>query len=177
MGAGASTSRPTTDAPKVAIVGGGYGGIKLAQQLQDVAHVVVFDRKEFAYHNIAAPRAVVHDVANRLLIPFTRALRNGLVLKAPVTRVTRAGEVHADGFSRPMQFDFVVVATGSANTFPAKEPPETVEEMRDLLARYQRAVEGVRVACARARARACARQLPASSHLAAAMCAFRRAAL
>ena len=46
--------------PAVVIIGGGYGGINVARQLDDVTRDVLVEPKDAFVHNVAALRALVN---------------------------------------------------------------------------------------------------------------------
>ena len=56
---GNSPSSPPEDAPRVVIVGGGYGGITAAMKLLNKVHLTVIDERDCLHHNVAAVRACV----------------------------------------------------------------------------------------------------------------------
>ena len=43
-------------ARRVVVIGGGYAGIRLARQLDEVTEVILVDRKEVFFHRIASLR-------------------------------------------------------------------------------------------------------------------------
>jgi NADH dehydrogenase FAD-containing subunit len=79
---GGSGSRENSEKkPVVLIIGGGYGGVQCARQLDKTGQffVVLIDRKSYFFHNVAALRASVEqDFARRILVPYDRLLTNGL---------------------------------------------------------------------------------------------------
>lgn len=103
----------------VAIVGGGYAGITVAQALDDHVDVVLIDPKDSFVHNVAALRALVdpawHD---RLFLPYDRLLRHGRVVQSTVVAAGPTG-VHLTS-GETITADYVVLATGSGYPYPAK---------------------------------------------------------
>ena len=74
--------------PKVVIVGGGFVGTKIAQDLDKDFNVVVLDKKKVFFNNIAALRPVVQpEFVARLFVPLDRALKNGKFVQAEVEEV------------------------------------------------------------------------------------------
>ena len=68
---------------EVIVIGGGYGGIRLARQLDEYARVTLVDRKEVFFHRIAALRAGVQEEwTTTPFIPYDRLLANGRVMVA-----------------------------------------------------------------------------------------------
>src|SRR5712671_4534810 len=103
----------------VVVVGGGYGGIRAAKALDDVADVTLVDPTEAFVHNVAAWRALVDpEWLDRIFFPYEHLLAHGrFVLDRAVAvdgrRVTLAsGDV--------LEPDYLVLATGSSYPFPAK---------------------------------------------------------
>jgi NADH dehydrogenase FAD-containing subunit len=108
---------------QVVVVGGGYGGFKVAQALDDVADVVLVERKDAFVHNVAALRAAVDpEWAEKIFLPYDRLLRRGRVLRDRAVRV-RPGEVTLARGGR-VGADYIVLATGSTYPFPAKSPAD-----------------------------------------------------
>jgi NADH dehydrogenase FAD-containing subunit len=65
---------PTARA-SVVVVGGGYGGIKAAKALDDVAEVTLVDPTDAFVHNIAAWRALVDpEWLERIFFPYEHLL-------------------------------------------------------------------------------------------------------
>jgi NADH dehydrogenase FAD-containing subunit len=103
----------------VAVVGGGYGGIALAKELDEDAGVVLIDPRDAFVHHVAALRGLVEPGwVDRLFYPYERLLAHGRVV------TDRAVRVDADritlGSGERIAADFVVLATGAASPFPAK---------------------------------------------------------
>jgi NADH dehydrogenase FAD-containing subunit len=130
--------------PTVLVVGGGYGGIRVAKALDDIAEVTLVDPKEAFVHNIAAWRALVEpEWLERIFFPYERLLASGRFVRSSAasidgTRVTLAtGDV--------LDADYLVLATGSSYPFPAKnEEPDVatarqrVEEAHEALLAAER---------------------------------------
>src|SRR5437879_1610103 len=77
--------------PTVLVVGGGYGGIRVAKALDDIAEVTLFDPKEAFVHNIAAWRALVDPKwLDRIFFPYERLLAEGRFLRGRATSVDSA---------------------------------------------------------------------------------------
>ncbi|MDT4926674.1 MAG: apoptosis-inducing factor 2 [Pseudonocardiales bacterium] len=113
------TARTDGDRPTVVVVGGGYGGIRVAKALDETSDVVLVEPKDAFMHNIAALRALVDPSwLPRIYFPYEGLLANGRVVRdravlvEPHRVVTAAGE-QIDG-------DYIVLATGSSYPFPAK---------------------------------------------------------
>ena len=103
----------------VIIVGGGYGGAATAKALDDIADVVLIEPKDAFVHNIAALRALVDpEWTDRIFYPYRRLLSRGRVIH------DRAVQVEADavtiGSGERIPADYIVLASGSTYSFPAK---------------------------------------------------------
>jgi NADH dehydrogenase FAD-containing subunit len=111
----------------VAIVGGGYGGFTAAKALDDVADVVLIERKDAFFHNIAALRALVEpDWLPRIFYPYDKLLGHGRVVHG------RAVQVHPDRVEldtgEVIAADYIVLATGSTYPYPAKSDVDSSAE-------------------------------------------------
>jgi NADH dehydrogenase FAD-containing subunit len=106
-------------AARVAVVGGGYGGVTVAKALDDVADVVLIEPRDAFVHNVAALRAVADPAwADRMFLPYDRLLTRGRVRRDRAVRVS-AGAVEL-GSGVVVAADYIVLATGSAFPYPAK---------------------------------------------------------
>ena len=105
--------------PAVVIIGGGYGGINVARQLDDVASVVLVEPKDAFVHNVAALRALVNPAwLPRIYLPYGGLLSHGRVAADRAVKVDAGRVVLASGEELPA--DYLVLATGSSYPFPAK---------------------------------------------------------
>ncbi|CAM3275948.1 NAD(P)/FAD-dependent oxidoreductase [Stackebrandtia soli] len=115
----------------VVVVGGGYGGIAVAQSLDADADVVLIDPKDAFVHNVAALRAVVDPTwADQMFFPYETLLKNGRVVRDWVVSVDRWGVRLASGVS--INADYIVLATGTTYSFPAK-----VDELQSSAAKMR----------------------------------------
>lgn len=105
--------------PTVVVVGGGYGGIHVAKELDSFAAVTLIEPRETFVHNVAALRAVVApEWVDRLFIPYDGLLAHGRVLRDRAVDVRPGRVALASGAA--LEADYIVLATGSAYPFPAK---------------------------------------------------------
>ena len=105
--------------PAVVIIGGGYGGINVARELDDVASVVLVEPKDAFVHNVAALRALVNPAwLPRIYLPYGGLLSHGRVVQDRAVKVDAGRVVLASGEELPA--DYLVLATGSSYPFPAK---------------------------------------------------------
>lgn len=103
----------------VAVVGGGYGGTLVAEALDAEAEVVLIDPRD-AFVNVAGSlRALTRpDWAHNVFFPYRALLRRGRVVRGSASSVD-AGGVSLAGGGR-VDADYVVLATGSAYSYPAR---------------------------------------------------------
>ncbi|XP_013845884.2 apoptosis-inducing factor 2 isoform X3 [Sus scrofa] len=105
----------------VVIVGGGFGGIAAASQLQALnIPFVLVDMKDSFHHNVAALRASVErGFAKKTFISysvtFKENFRQGLVVEIDLKNQTVLLE---DG--EALSFSHLILATGSTGLFPGK---------------------------------------------------------
>ncbi|XP_034519478.1 ferroptosis suppressor protein 1 [Ailuropoda melanoleuca] len=108
-------------AVRVVIVGGGFGGIAAASQLQALnIPFLLVDMKDSFHHNVAALRASVESgFAKKTFISYTvtfkENFRQGLVVDIDLQNQTVLLE---DGEALP--FSHLILATGSTGLFPGK---------------------------------------------------------
>ncbi|HTF11616.1 MAG TPA: FAD-dependent oxidoreductase [Asanoa sp.] len=105
--------------PSVVVLGGGYGGLRTAKALDDVADVTLIDPSDAFQHNVAAWRALVEPAwIDRIFMPLNRLLHRG--------RYVRDRAIAVDGRTVTLESgtelapDYLVLATGSSYPFPAK---------------------------------------------------------
>ncbi|KAF6107393.1 apoptosis inducing factor mitochondria associated 2 [Phyllostomus discolor] len=128
----------------VVIVGGGFGGIAAASQLQarNVPFTLV-DAKDSFHHNVAALRASVESgFAKKTFIPYSvsykERFRQGLVVEIDLTNQTVLLE---DGEVLP--FSHLILATGSTGPFPGKlnqafSQQDAIQAYEDMVQQVQR---------------------------------------
>ncbi|QBI54356.1 FAD-dependent oxidoreductase [Streptomonospora litoralis] len=105
--------------PTVAVIGGGYGGISVAAQLDAAADVVLVDPRDAFVHSTASLRSLADPAwIDRIFLPYDRLLRRGRVVRDRAERVDPRGAVLASG--ERIDADYTVLATGSGYPFPAK---------------------------------------------------------
>ncbi|MGQ4403045.1 NAD(P)/FAD-dependent oxidoreductase [Streptomyces hayashii] len=125
----------------VVVIGGGYAGVRLTQQLASTAPVTLVDRKEVFFHRIASLRAGVRpEWSVTPFIPYDRLLRDGrmVVGKAVSIDTTARQVVMATGERLP--YDVVVIASGADYPEPARFTGVTAEETIESFAAHQRKV-------------------------------------
>ncbi len=112
---------PETDLPRLVIVGGGFGGIKLAQALRNApVQVVMFDR-----HNYHTFQPLLYQVATGGLEPDSIAFPLRKVFEGYKNFHFRVAEVNRlDAGSQTLyttigelQYDYLVLSTGSETSF------------------------------------------------------------
>ncbi|WP_052422610.1 NAD(P)/FAD-dependent oxidoreductase [Nonomuraea candida] len=130
-------SRSAETRPSVVVLGGGYGGYKVAKLLDDVADVTLVDPTDAFVHNVASWRALVEpEWLDRIFLPYRRLLVNGRFLRDRAVAVDGRHVTLASG--RTIEPDYLVLATGSAYPFPAKtDRPETEAAKAELRAAHE----------------------------------------
>ena len=104
---------------RVAVIGGGYGGVTVAKGLDPLAEVILIEQKDQFVHHAAALRAAVDTVwEHAIFMPYTNLLSRGQVVRGTVSAVDGT-TVHVFGHD-PIEADYIVFATGSTYPFPAK---------------------------------------------------------
>jgi NADH dehydrogenase FAD-containing subunit len=123
--------------PSVVVVGGGYGGYKVAKFLDDVADVTLVDKTDAFMHNVAAWRALVEPKwLDEIFLPYSRLLANGRFIQDRVVEADGRRVTLASG--QVLEPDYLVLATGSAYPFPAKiDEPDTASAKARALAAHE----------------------------------------
>lgn len=105
--------------PSVVVIGGGYGGYKVAKALDGVADVTLVDPSDAFLHNVASWRALVEpEWLDRIFFPYDRLLHNGHFLRDQAVEVDGRQVTLASGTR--LEPDYLVLATGSYYPTPAK---------------------------------------------------------
>lgn len=143
---GNSSSSSSSSAPKhacqVVIVGGGYGGIQLAVQLDSYCKVILVDPKDAFHHNVGALRAIVEPAfIKKTLIPYEETLKHGSFVKDRVVSCNISRKTVALASGEEISYDFLVFACGSFVPFPGKVPLGT--SMRDAEKLYSECADQV----------------------------------
>ncbi|UUU26488.1 NAD(P)/FAD-dependent oxidoreductase [Streptomyces sp. DSM 40750] len=126
---------------EVIVIGGGYGGIRLAKQLDEVARVTLVDRKEVFFHRIASLRAGVHEAwTTTPFIPYDRLLRNGRVVVGKAIDIDTGERQVKLATGERLPYDVVVIATGADYPEPARFLGTTTEEAAKTFAAHQESV-------------------------------------
>ncbi|XP_066205709.1 ferroptosis suppressor protein 1 isoform X2 [Saccopteryx leptura] len=127
---------------RVVIVGGGFGGIAAASQLQALnIPFVLVDMRDSFHHNVAALRASVESgFAKKTFISystsFKESFRQGVVVGIDLTNQRVLLE---DGAALP--FSHLILATGSTGIFPGKF--SQVSSQQDAIQAYENMVKQV----------------------------------
>lgn len=126
---------------EIIVIGGGYGGIRLAKQLDEVARVTLVDRKEVFFHRIAALRAGVHEAwTTTPFIPYDRLLRNGRVVTGKAVGIDTGERQVTLATGERLPYDVVVIATGADYPEPARFLGTTTEEAGKTFTAHQESV-------------------------------------
>lgn len=132
-------------ATKVAVIGGGYGGVAVAKALDEFAEVSLIEPRETFVHNVASLRAVVNPGwIERIFLPYDHLLSRGRVVRDRAAEVGAGGVTLASG--ERIEVDVIILATGSRYPYPAKIDLEDVAEATaKLLATHQALADSERV--------------------------------
>ncbi|MDT0304992.1 NAD(P)/FAD-dependent oxidoreductase [Streptomonospora wellingtoniae] len=118
--------------PTVAVVGGGYAGISVAAQLDDVADVVLVEPRDAFVHSVASLRSLADPAwIDRIFLPYEGLLPRGRVVHDRASRVDHRGTTLASG--ERIAADYTVLATGSGYPFPAKLAEHESTRAKDRL--------------------------------------------
>ena len=115
---------------KVVIVGGGYGGVNVAINLDNYCHVILIDPKPFFHHCIASLRAAVTSAGfeKKVMIPYEPAIKNGEFKQGTVIGVNTSEKYVTLQSEEKVEYDYLIFACGSSNDFPGKLPLGSSEE-------------------------------------------------
>jgi NADH dehydrogenase FAD-containing subunit len=115
----------------VVVIGGGYGGTLVAKELDDAANVILIDPREGFVNAAASLRALTRpDWAPNAFFPFGTLLERGRVMRDRAVSVDPKGVTLASG--RRVEADYLVLATGSGYSYPAKPNPEAGDIAQQL---------------------------------------------
>jgi apoptosis-inducing factor 2 len=115
----------------VVVVGGGYGGTLVAKELDADANVILVDPREGFVNAAAMLRALTRpDWAPNAFFPYENLLERGRVVRDRAVSVDAKGVTLASG--QRIEADYVVLATGSGYSYPAKPNPEADDIVRQL---------------------------------------------
>jgi apoptosis-inducing factor 2 len=127
--------------PSVLVVGGGYGGIKAAKALDDVADVTLVDPKDAFVHNVASWRALVEpEWLDRIFFPYAHLLAHGTFVRDRAVAVDGRRVTLASGAR--LEPDYLILASGSSYPFPAKTDEADTETARARLREAHAALRG-----------------------------------
>ncbi|WP_433221119.1 NAD(P)/FAD-dependent oxidoreductase [Microtetraspora malaysiensis] len=116
----------------VAVIGGGYGGAAVAKALESEADVVLIDPRDAFVNAAGSLRAVTRpDWAGNMFFPFETLLTKGTVVRDRAASVDPDGVILASGGR--VAADYVVLATGSSYTYPAKPVSDSISAAMDDL--------------------------------------------
>jgi NADH dehydrogenase FAD-containing subunit len=127
----------------VAVVGGGYGGASVAKALQSEADVVLIDPRDAFVNAAASLRALTRpDWAPHAFFPFGALLERGRVIRGRAVSVDPGGVTLASG--QRVEADYLVLATGSGYSYPAKPRPgaDDIDQQLDDLRKTHEELSG-----------------------------------
>ncbi|MEV0583966.1 FAD-dependent oxidoreductase [Nonomuraea sp. NPDC050310] len=111
---------------KVVVVGGGYGGAAVAKALDAEAEVVLIDPRDAFVNSAGSLRALAQpDWAGAMFFPYDQWLKRGTVVRDRVVAADPEGVTLASG--QRVEADYLVLATGSSYSYPAKPASDSTE--------------------------------------------------
>ncbi|MGV9382940.1 NAD(P)/FAD-dependent oxidoreductase [Nonomuraea sp. NPDC003707] len=117
---------------KVVVVGGGYGGSALAKALDAEAEVVLVDPRDAFFNTAGSLRSVTRpEWGSNMFFPYSGFLTRGTVIRDRAVSVDPGGVTLASG--QRVEADYLVLATGSSYTYPAKPVADSTEQVLDDL--------------------------------------------
>ncbi len=125
----------------VVVIGGGYGGSALAKALDAEADVVLIDPRDAFVNTAGSLRALTQpDWAGTMFFPYDQWLRRGTVVRERAVSVDPGGVTLASG--RRVEADYLVLATGSSYTYPAKPASDSMDDVLNDLRRTHKELAG-----------------------------------
>ncbi|XP_072032901.1 ferroptosis suppressor protein 1-like [Amphiura filiformis] len=104
----------------VVIVGGGYAGTAMANDLKEKCKITLIDPKDSFHHTIGGLRALVEDgYSNLIFIPYAPTYGESFQQGKVVSIDTTAKKVVLETGDE-ISYDYLVLATGTTGHFPAK---------------------------------------------------------
>lgn len=105
----------------IVIIGGGYGGLQVAQELDNALskthQIILIERKTHFWHKVGGLRTMVEEnFEHKLLIPYSSVFKKGgKVIHATVTNIHKNEVVVSTQteFGTHIPFKYLVIATGS----------------------------------------------------------------
>lgn len=123
----------------VVVVGGGYGGSLVARELDSEADVTLIDPREAFVNAAASLRALTRpDWAHNAFFSFATLLQHGRVIRDRAVSVDPKSVTLGSG--ERVEAEYLVLATGSGYTYPAKPHRTSTSidrQLADLRATYE----------------------------------------
>lgn len=114
---------------KIVIVGGGYVGFEVAQELDAYADVTLIEQREAFVQPPAAIRALVEPaLLDQIILPYDNLLQSGNVVRGRAVSVSQSEVTLETGDVFPA--DFIVIATGSSYAAPFKPSGDSIADFR-----------------------------------------------
>ncbi|WP_353328789.1 FAD-dependent oxidoreductase [Phaeobacter sp. NW0010-22] len=121
--------RTRIDMKKVVIVGGGYVGFEVAQELDAYADVTLIEQREAFVQPPATIRALLDPaLLDQIILPYDHLLKNGSVVRGRAVSVSQSEVRLQDGTAYPA--DFIILATGSSYAAPFKPVGDSIAAFR-----------------------------------------------
>ncbi|CAO3610078.1 unnamed protein product [Cunninghamella blakesleeana] len=135
----------------VVIIGGGYAGVSMVKSLEKQFNdknirIILIESKTHFYHAVGGLRAAVLGLDDQVFIPYDQLFKSDLnkVIHAKAVRFDE-NTVYLDRsvneFGDSISFDFLVIATGTIYSSPAKTDMDTLEKGKLQLQQIQQKVK------------------------------------
>ena len=131
---GNGVSKEDLETKHIVIIGGGYGGMELAAELQNLGiPFTLIDPKEFFHHNVGALRATVRqDWMKQTVINFKETFGDKFI-QAKVSNVDfETKKVFLEDSDKEIDYTDVVFAVGSDGPFPGRPNSKTIEVKKKI---------------------------------------------
>jgi len=117
---------------RIGIIGGGFCGSLCAKKLEKRFDVTLIDNKDFFEFTPSIPRVLCdYDYRNKIQVKHTDYLRKAKVI---ISKVDEIGEGYLIVGSKKLNFDYIIVSTGSSYHVPFKSKVvSTLSRSRGLL--------------------------------------------
>jgi len=130
---GNGVSKEDLETKHIVIIGGGYGGMELAAELQNLGiPFTLIDPKEFFHHNVGALRATVcQEWMKQTVINFKETFGDKFI-QAKVSNVDfETKKVFLEDSDKEIRYTDVVFAVGSDGPFPGRPNSKTIETVTE----------------------------------------------
>jgi len=116
------------------VIGGGFTGASVAKQLQKEFHVTLIDSKEYFEFTPGILRVLVNpEHMKKIQVKHTEYLNRGKFICGNVSEVSKT---HVNVNNKRINFDYLVIASGSNYSTPIKNAHAILASRGSILKRY-----------------------------------------